>query len=31
VGRWWTLQKVIKDAKNGIVEVFRGGILDLFK
>lgn len=30
-GRWWTLQSVIKGATRGIVSIFRGGVLDLFK
>lgn len=29
-GRWWTLQAVIRGAKNGIVEVFREGFKQLF-
>ena len=31
VGRWWTLQKVIKDAKGGIVKVWAAGIKELFE
>jgi hypothetical protein len=31
VGRWWTLQKVIVGAKDGIVKIFRAGIQELFK
>lgn len=31
VGRWWTLQAVIRGAKNGIVEVFREGFKQLFE
>lgn len=29
-GRWWTLQRVVKGAKAGMIQVFRTGILDLF-
>lgn len=29
-GRWWTLQRVVKGAKAGMIQVFRAGILDLF-
>jgi hypothetical protein len=30
VGRWWQLRKVIVGARNGIVKVWRAGLLDLF-
>lgn len=31
VGRWWTLQKVIKGATPGIVKVWAAGIKELFE
>lgn len=30
VGRWWTLQKVIRDAKGGIIKLFRADFTKLF-
>lgn len=30
-GRWWTLEKVIRGAKDGIIKVWRAGIVDMFK
>lgn len=30
-GHWWTLEKVIKDARPGIVKVWRAEVMDWFK
>lgn len=30
-GRWWTLQKVIRDARGGIIKVFRADIMKWFE
>jgi hypothetical protein len=30
-GRWWTLQKVLRDSREGIEKIFRTGVLKLFK
>lgn len=30
-GRWWMLEKVVRDAKGGIVKLFRADIMKLFE
>jgi hypothetical protein len=30
-GRWWQLKKVIEGAKDGIVSIYRAGVIELFK
>lgn len=30
-GRWWQLRKVIGGAKDGIVSIFRAGVIELFQ
>ena len=30
-GRWWTLQKIVRDSRDGIIKIFREGVLGWFK
>ena len=29
--RWWTLERVIKDARGGMAKIFRAGVIEMFK